>query len=50
MLEMVVFAIEPREIGGQRVDEILPILGRAMALEIVDIGIKARQAQRTDDL
>src|SRR5690606_16741042 len=47
---MMVFAIEAREVGGQRVDEVLPVLCRAAALEIVEVSIEARQPETPDDL
>ena len=48
MAEMVVLAQEPREVGSQRIDELLEILFAAALLEIVDIGIEARQPQRPE--
>src|SRR5690606_30750039 len=39
-----------RQIGGQRVDEILFLGSACAALKIVDIGVKAGQAERAHDL
>src|SRR5690606_21463293 len=46
MCEMVVFAEEAREVGGQRIDEVLRILLGAGPIEIVEIAVEARDAQR----
>ena len=50
MIEMVVFAIEPGQVRGQRVDELLAVLGRATAFQKIDIGVKAGQTQAANDL
>ncbi len=50
MLEMMILAEEPREVCGERIDEILIVLGAPAHVEIVDIGIETGQPQGAHDL
>ncbi|MNL80526.1 hypothetical protein D3C87_2074050 [compost metagenome] len=49
MIEVVIFAIKARQIGGQGVDKILPVARRSALFEIVDIGVETTQFERAHD-
>jgi len=50
MIEMVIFAVKAREIGGQGVDEVLPVTSRGALFEKIDIVVEAGEFERPDDL